>query len=229
MINFHPNEEHLFHYVTGDLSPEMLMMVGTHVDMCPHCQEQVRDIESTLANKLFGQEQVPKDLFAANDGFNGDAMLQQIMSKPPVHDEDHIAGVLSDELVLEGKRFKLPATLARSQHRIGEWHKLIGQMWRAPVQIGGEDVLTFIYMDKGTRVPEHTHKGREATLVVNGVFNDETAEYRDGDFVFLDGSVKHTPETRDEDCLTLAALDAPMQFTSGLSRLLNPFSSLFFK
>ncbi|WP_258240422.1 ChrR family anti-sigma-E factor [Pseudidiomarina homiensis] len=229
MIKFHPNEEHLFHYVTGDLSPAMLMMVGTHVDMCPHCQAQVRDMENTVANKLFGQEQAPKELFAANDSFNGDAMLQQIMSQTPARDESRITGLLADELVLEGKRFKLPATLARSQHRIGEWHKLIGQMWRAPVQIGGEDVLTFIYMDKGTRVPEHTHKGREATLVVNGVFNDETAEYRDGDFVFLDGSVKHTPETRDEDCLTLAALDAPMQFTSGLSRLLNPFSSLFFK
>lgn len=229
MIKFHPNEEHLFHYVTGDLSPEMLMMVGTHVDMCPHCQTQVRDMEELVANKLFGQAQAPQELVAANDNFNGDAMLQQIMSQSPVREPQPERPLVADELILEGKRFKLPATLVRNQHRIGEWHKLIGQMWRAPVQIGGEDVLTFIYMDQNTRVPEHTHKGREATLVVNGVFNDESAEYRDGDFVFLDGSVKHTPETRGEDCLTLAALDAPMQFTSGLSRLLNPFSSLFFK
>ena len=229
MIKFHPNEEHLFHYVTGDLSPAMLMMVGTHVDMCPHCQEQVRDMEDMVAQKLFGQAPMGHELAAANDDFNGDAMLQKIMSQSPSHEAPQMAGLMADELVLEGKRFKLPATLARSQHRIGEWHKLIGQMWRAPVQIGGEDVLTFIYMDKGTKVPEHTHKGQEATLVVNGVFNDENSEYRDGDFVFVDGSVKHTPETRDEDCLTLAALDAPMQFTSGLSRLLNPFSSLFFK
>lgn len=229
MIKFHPNEEHLFHYVTGDLSPEMLMMVGTHVDMCPHCQTQVRDMEELVASKLFGQAQAPQELVAANDNFNGDAMLQQIMSQSPVREPQPESTLVADELILEGKRFKLPATLVRNQHRIGEWHKLIGQMWRAPVQIGGEDVLTFIYMDQNTRVPEHTHKGREATLVVNGVFNDESAEYRDGDFVFLDGSVKHTPETRDEDCLTLAALDAPMQFTSGLSRLLNPFSSLFFK
>ncbi|WP_258806746.1 ChrR family anti-sigma-E factor [Pseudidiomarina sp. CB1] len=230
MIKFHPNEEHLFHYVTGDLSPALLMMVGTHVDMCPRCQEQVRDIEAMVATKLFGQTQVPQDFSAANDSFDNDAMLQQIMAQTPTHKaSDSAHNALVDELVLEGKRFKLPATLARSHHRIGEWHKLIGHMWRAPVQIGGDDVLTFIYMDKGTKVPEHTHKGREATLVVNGVFNDETAEYRDGDFVFLDGSVKHTPETRDEDCLTLAALDAPMHFTSGLSRLLNPFSSLFFK
>jgi putative transcriptional regulator len=229
MIKFHPNEEHLFHYVTGDLNPAMLMMVGTHVDMCPHCQEQVQEMEDMLANKVFGQSHIPHEFAAANDDFNGDAMLQQIMAQSPAPSDSIRVAPMSNELILEGKRFTLPATLARSQHRIGEWHKLIGQMWRAPISVGGDDVLTFIYMDKGVRVPEHTHKGREATLVVNGVFNDESAEYKDGDFVFLDGSVKHTPETRDEDCLTLAALDAPMQFTSGLSRLLNPFSSLFFK
>lgn len=228
MIKFHPNEEHLFHYVTGDLSPAMLMMVGTHVDMCSQCQRNVQHIEEDLAQKVFGERQLPAEFAAANDSSADDAMLATIMAQTP-QQTSVVMEKSPSELILEGKRFQLPGTLARNHHRIGHWHKLIGQMWRAPVQIAGEDVLTFIYMAENTRVPEHTHKGNEATLVVNGVFNDETSEYRDGDFVFLDGSVKHTPETRDEDCLTLAALDAPMHFTSGLSRLLNPFSSLFFK
>ncbi|MDN7124190.1 ChrR family anti-sigma-E factor [Pseudidiomarina terrestris] len=228
MIKFHPSEEHLFHYVTGDLTPAMLMMVGTHVDMCSQCQRNVQHIEETMAQKLFGQRQLPEEFAAANDSFDGDEMLAQILAQPQQQPRD-LSQQFASELVLEGKRFQLPGTLARNHHRIGQWHKLLGQMWRAPVQVGGKDVLTFIYMAENTRVPEHTHKGNEATLVVNGVFNDETSDYRDGDFVFLDGSVKHTPETRHEDCLTLSALDAPMHFTSGVSRLLNPFSSLFFK
>ncbi|RUO62255.1 ChrR family anti-sigma-E factor [Pseudidiomarina insulisalsae] len=229
MIKFHPSEEHLFHYVTGDLSPAMLMMVGTHVDMCSQCQEQVREMEQLLANKMFGQEEVPEEFALSDASFDGDEMLARIMAQAPDRHEAPRLQQAANELILEGKRFQLPGTLARNQHRIGAWHKVVGKMWRASVDVGGDDVLTFIYMDKNTRVPEHTHKGREATMVINGVFNDETAEYRDGDFVFLDSTVKHTPETRDEDCLTLAALDAPMHFTSGLSRLLNPFSSLFFK
>ncbi|MGQ4275765.1 ChrR family anti-sigma-E factor [Pseudidiomarina sp. E22-M8] len=228
MIKFHPSEEHLFHYVTGELTPAMLMVVGTHVDMCSQCQRNVHHIEEDLAQKVFGQRQIPTELKAANDSFDGDDMLAEIMAQTP-QPKQHLLNGVANELILEGRRFPLPGTLARSHHRIGAWHKLIGQMWRAPVQVGGEDVLTFIYMAKNTKVPEHTHKGNEATLVVNGLFNDETSEYRDGDFMFLDGSVKHTPETRHEDCLTLAALDAPMHFTSGISRLLNPFSSLFFK
>jgi putative transcriptional regulator len=84
-------------------------------------------------------------------------------------------------------------------------------------------------MAPGAKVPEHTHKGKEATLVLDGVFNDEKDEYKDGDFVLLDPSKTHTPETQEQDCLTLATLDAPLHFTSGISRLLNPFSSLFFR
>ena len=64
-------------------------------------------------------------------------------------------------------------------------------------------------MAPGAKVPEHTHKGQEATLVLDGVFNDEKDEYKDGDFVLLDPSKTHTPETQDQDCLTLATLDAP--------------------
>lgn len=224
MIKFHPTEQHLVNYVTGDLTPAMLMMVGAHVDMCPVCQEHVRDIETELANKV---------LFASTPQIETSSadldMLEQIMAQPPQAGSTTRTSLPSYEISLEGQRFKLPPTLGRTQQHIGDWQKMFGQLWRAPIQVGGDDVLTLLYMDKHTKVPEHTHKGREATLVLNGVFNDETSDYRDGDFMLLDDSVKHTPQTRDHDCLIISALDAPLQFTSGLSRLLNPFSSLFFK
>lgn len=221
MIKFHPSEQHLVHYVTGELSPAMLMMVGSHVDMCPSCQMHLRDVEEQLCQKAFGQRQMPLGQL------DEDAMLNAIFqsSAKPVRP---VSAPL-ESLHLEGKRFKLPATLARNGDRIGPWSKMLGKMWRAPIEIGSGETLNFIYMDQGAQVPEHTHRGFEATLVVNGVFNDESDEYRDGDFVLLDGHHKHTPQTQHEDCLTLATIDAPMHFTSGLSRLLNPFSSLFLK
>ncbi|MDX1705550.1 ChrR family anti-sigma-E factor [Pseudidiomarina sp.] len=223
MIKFHPSEQQLVEYVAGDLTAAMLMTVGTHVDMCRHCQSHVQDIEEKLAQRLFGDvTDLPARWIA-----NADVMIDEIINAAmPVHRS------LSDSdnyLLLEGKRFELPATLARNYHRIGSWHKMLGKMWRAPVDLGSGEVLNFIYMGTGAQVPEHTHRGTEATLVINGVFVDESDEYRDGDFVLLDGQHKHTPQTQQEDCLTLATLDAPLQFTSGISRLLNPFSSLFFK
>lgn len=223
MIKFHPSEQQLVEYVAGDLGAAMLITVGTHIDMCPRCQSHVQDIEEQLAKRLFGDPVTAPVSYPTNL----DTMIDAILNSPtPAHrgleDSDSY-------LLLEGKRFELPPTLARNYHRIGSWHKMLGKMWRAPVNLGSDEVLNFIYMGSGAQVPEHTHKGHEATLVVNGVFVDETDEYRDGDFVLLDGSHKHTPQTQHEDCLTLATLDAPLHFTSGLSRLLNPFSSLFFK
>ncbi|WP_417665117.1 ChrR family anti-sigma-E factor [Pseudidiomarina sp.] len=223
MIKFHPSEQHLVLYTAGELSPAMLMMVGTHVDMCAHCQSHVQDIEEQMASKLFGDN----EQLARRASFDEQQMLQAIFNSQAPAASVPIAA--NDSLYLEGQRFALPPTLARNHHHIGEWSRLPGKLWRAPVRVGGEEMLNFIYMAEHASLPEHTHKGNEATLVVNGVFNDEHNEYRDGDFMLLDGSHKHSPATQNEDCLTIAALEGPLHFTTGLSRLLNPFSSLFFK
>lgn len=225
MIKFHPSEQHLVLYATGELSPAMLIMIGAHVDMCAHCQAQVQEIEQQLSRKLFGDANAAPTATAVP--FDQQAMLQAIFNStvptPPP------ATATNDSLFLESQHFTIPPTLARNHHRIGEWNRLPGKLWRAPITVGGEEMLNFIYMAEHASLPEHTHKGKEATLVIDGVFHDETSEYRDGDFILLDAQHKHTPSTQNEGCLTLAVLDGPLHFTSGLSRLLNPFSSLFFK
>ncbi|MCC5854950.1 MAG: cupin domain-containing protein [Idiomarina sp.] len=220
MIKFHPSEEILQQFAVGDLSPALSVVVATHVDMCSHCAKQVQEIEHLMAEKF---SQTAKGIGSSQM----DTMLEQIFaSNEPayqvIQDTDNI-------ISLEGKRFKLPATLARQKDRIGPWSKVPGKLYRAPVNLGSGECMNLIYMDEGSSVPEHTHKGQEATLVINGVFHDESGEYRDGDFILMNSHDQHAPQTQNEDCLTLAVLDAPMHFTSGISRLLNPFSSLFFR
>lgn len=84
-------------------------------------------------------------------------------------------------------------------------------------------------MEKGGRVPEHTHRGSELTLVLDGEFSDGVRDYDTGDFILLDNSHKHTPHSEAaEGCLVFSVVDKPLHFTSGLARLLNPFSQLFF-
>ena len=83
---------------------------------------------------------------------------------------------------------------------------------------------------KGGSVPEHTHRGTEMTLVVNGHFSDGLSDYKSGDFTVMDGNHVHTPTTSsDEGCLVFSVVDKPLHFTSGWARLINPFSHLFFK
>ena len=226
MIKSHPSEAILYQYASGDLSASMTLVVGTHIDMCSICKQTVCEIEEELCKKHL--DSIVETICAPDKGSMSksqcDQMLEAIFNsqaKPAVQREDLIS--------LEGRRFNLPTTLAHNAHRIGEWTHLVGKLWRAPVNLSDDGQTNLIYMEPGAQVPEHSHKGQEATLVIDGVFNDEHDAYYDGDFILLDADRKHTPRTATEDCLTLATLDAPLFFTSGISRLLNPFSSFFFR
>ncbi len=225
MINFHPNEQLLTHYVSGDLTVPMLIVVGTHVDMCEQCKQRVTDIEAQYADQLFDDVLMS----SAQDELapSYESMLTDILKAEPARDVP--LSTLHSQIVVEGKHFTLPPTLARINNRINSWKRLSGNMWRAPMTIDGDEPLNFIYMGKHTKVPEHTHRGNEITLVINGAFCDEANEYRDGDFVLLDQQHTHTPHTLDEDCLILTTQDAPIKFTKGIARLLNPLSQIIFK
>lgn len=137
--------------------------------------------------------------------------------------------VVDKMIYLEGKRFELPRSLANQIHRIGPWYKMMGNMWRATINLGTEAAANLIYMDRAASLPEHTHKGTEIQLVLSGSFSDEYGTYSDGDLLVLDHTHQHSPHTADQDCLILAVMEGPLQFTSGISRILNPFSSLFFR
>lgn len=224
MIKYHPTDRLIEQFSAGVLNPALSVIISTHIDICPRCQNVTHDAEQFLAEQVM-QTQVKSLTPELDQQF--DQMLDQILNaEAPTN---IVEFPYNEVLHLNGKTFKLPATLARQYKRIGDWSRVPGKMLKAPINLGSNECINLIYMDEGSRVPEHTHKGSEITLVINGVFNDEQDEYRDGDFVMLDQHHQHSPETRDEDCLTLATLDAPLHFTSGLARLLNPFSSLFFK
>ncbi|WP_241971692.1 ChrR family anti-sigma-E factor [Aliidiomarina sanyensis] len=218
-IKFHPSEELLVGYASGDLNPALTVVVGTHIDMCPRCRSVAEDIQNHMATRELHQS-AP----LAEPDLN--SMLEHIMaSESPIVRSAKV----HEQVSLEGKVFKVPRSLGRHVDRLGPWSHMPGGLWRAPLELDADSRMNLIYMQENASLPEHTHRGSEATLVLNGVFNDEHDEYRDGDFIFLDEHKHHSPQTTDEDCLTLAYLDAPLQFTSGLARLLNPFSSLFFR
>ena len=79
----------------------------------------------------------------------------------------------------------------------------------------------------GTAMPQHSHEGREFTLLLAGGFSDETGHYLRGDVAAVDSSVDHRPVADPgEDCICLAVTDAPLRLTGPLGRFLNPFARL---
>ncbi len=223
MINYHPNDLQLSEFVAGTLNPAWSLMVSAHVDMCPHCQDKVKQLSQNEADKQFA----PVGFANASDDEQLQAMLSDIVCLP----EDRAVPELKPaELELDGKKFQLPRALQRFVQHTDGWSKLVGKLWQAPVELGEGGKAHFIYMEKGGSVPEHTHRGNELTLVINGEFEDGVHCYDSGDFIQLDGHHTHTPVSHDDDgCLVFTFVDEPLHFTSGVARLLNPFSHLFFK
>ncbi|WP_100656323.1 ChrR family anti-sigma-E factor [Alteromonas flava] len=220
MINFHPNLEHIRQFAEGTLAPASALLVSAHCDMCPRCMELARNENSLLANEAFS---------ASEDDPRLDRMLGSILEQP-VAEHQAISAPLIDTIELDGRSFKLPRALQRYAKSTGNWSSLVGKLWQAPVDLGDIGVANFIYMEKGGRVPEHTHKGSELTLVINGEFSDGISHYDSGDFIALTGEHTHAPFSEaEEGCLVFSIVDKPLHFTSGLARLLNPFSQLFFK
>lgn len=222
MINYHPDHNQLVKFVTGDLNPAWSLVVSAHVDMCPHCQGEVEAVTEELAEAQL--EDGNEVLYEA--GFGN--MMNDIMELEIAVPKDTVKEKAF--LELDGRKFELPRALSRFAGKTDSWSKLVGKLWQAPVDMGEAGKGHFIFMERGGSVPEHTHRGNELTLVINGEFEDGHRHYDTGDFILMNNSHTHTPVSNHSDgCLVFSYVDEPLHFTSGLARLLNPFSHLFFR
>ena len=76
----------------------------------------------------------------------------------------------------------------------------------------------------GRPVGQHTHKGTEFTVVLEGAYNDGDMRFEKGDLQLADAELDHQPlADKEEGCICLFVLDAPLRFTGPLSKWLNPF------
>ncbi len=84
--------------------------------------------------------------------------------------------------------------------------------------------VRLLYIPSGMAMPDHSHRGTEMTLVLQGAYRDADGAFHRGDIEVADEAVQHTPIAfGPEDCICLAATDARLRFTSVLPRLAQPF------
>ena len=223
MINYHPTEEQLSEFAQGLSSPALALVISAHVDMCGKCQKHLARLESDSAKLIF-EDQIN---IAANQPKEFASMLADITCLPV--SESPSATPKESMIELDGRKFAVPRALKRYVDKTGNWSHLLGNLWQAPVDLGLIGKAHFIFMQKNGRVPEHTHRGTELTLVIDGEFSDGISHYDTGDFILMNSDNTHAPHSEaSEGCLVFSIVDAPLHFTSGIARLLNPFSHLFF-
>lgn len=230
MIKHHPHAELLQAHAQGQLPLSMSIAVAAHCALCQECQTQVAKLTEEAAKLAFVS---PSDNAVQHNASNDidvvdndpwQQMLSNIMALPEstMH-EPYIESSVS--VNHKNIRYELPRVFR--QHIAQPWQQ-IGKVSRMRFDLDEKNTrASLLHIEALGEIPQHTHKGIELTLLLAGEFSDSSGNYVPGDFILLDGNTQHSPTTQ-TGCLCYTVLDAPLYFTKGLSKLLNPIGELIY-
>ena len=104
-----------------------------------------------------------------------------------------------------------------------KWQPLGMGVKQAVLETSEDATARLLYIPAGAEMPDHSHRGLELTLVLEGAFADENDYFAKGDVEIADGSTNHTPVAMDgKPCICLAVTEAPLKFRKMFHRLIQP-------
>mgnify|MGYP001252413275 CR=1 FL=1 len=215
-ITHRPSDELILDYASGALSEGWALAVATHLSMCGSSSSFLRGME-TIGGILLDE---------ADEACISDKMFGSILDKI---DSDMVTSVRQKETVNDRKFGSVvPQPLANyvgNDLEVLAWKNLGLGVRHLPIELSDKATSArLISIPAGRPVPEHSHSGRELTVVLSGGFHDVTGEYGPGDIQEAYGDFEHQPHARDaEDCIALAITDAPLRFSGIAARLVQPF------
>ncbi len=228
MIKHHPKFELIQAFVKGELPASLSAGIAIHADMCPVCQNKIAQLTEQVAEVSF--EEAYLDRFIVEDeqsldevaDIDFDQMISDITESDEVDQVVHVSETLID---FNNTSYSLPTALSRME--FGKAAQ-IGKLARSRVLLDeGEIHTSLLHIEPGGGVPEHTHKGFELTVLLEGSFHDESGEYVKGDFIMLDASHQHQPIS-ENGCLCYTVANDALHFTQGINKLLNPIAGFIY-
>ena len=207
-IKHHLTESLLMGYAAGTLPEAFSLVVASHISLCDQCRAAVESYE-TLGGAMIGDDSVAMEA----DGLN--ACLARLDDAPAAQPAP------------APRRGTLPAPL---QVYVGgdvdaiRWRSVGGGVKQAILPTSSKASARLLFIPAGAAVPDHGHRGLELTMVLSGAFSDETDRFARGDVEVADEDLEHMPVADvGDDCICLAATDAPLRFRAFIPRLVQPF------
>ncbi len=207
-IQHHLTDGLLMAYSAGTLPEAFNLTIAAHVTMCDACRARLYAFDS-VGGALLSDQNCASMAPGSMQASLAAAKAGRAAPSPP------------------RRRSILPAPLISY---IGG--DLADIKWR-PVGMGVRQAILptdkrasarLLYIPAGSAVPDHGHRGTEMTLVLQGSFADDTARFAKGDIEIADEDLNHTPVADiGDDCICLAATDAPLRFRGLIPRIAQPF------
>jgi putative transcriptional regulator len=216
-IRHHPRSETLLAHAAGTLAPALSAVVASHVELCPQCRAEI-GLMTRIGGALLQQ--------APDAELSGKAVERaaiRLAQTPETVRTDQAAAQADTS-----SASVLPRPLARHLRlEIGDipWKKLAPgiEQFRIKMPRRGGD-LRLLRVQPGLKLLRHGHYGSELTLVLAGVYADETGEYRAGEVADLDEHIEHRPRSvGDAPCICIIAGEKHPRYKTLKLRLLRPF------
>ncbi|KGJ91489.1 ChrR family anti-sigma-E factor [Colwellia psychrerythraea] len=228
MINHHPKFELIQAFVNGDLPASLSAGVAIHADMCPVCQQTIAQITEQVAEASFEEEYLDRFIVDDIEALDAVAVIDFDHMIDDIVESSDISVALpkvEKTISFNDKTYTIPTALSNME--LGK-HAHIGKLTRSRIQLNENEIHTsLLHIQPGGGVPEHTHKGFELTVLLEGSFHDESGEYVKGDFIMLDSSHQHHPISTN-GCLCYTVANDALHFTQGINKLLNPIGSFIY-
>ncbi|MGS0677180.1 ChrR family anti-sigma-E factor [Shewanella sp. 125m-1] len=224
MIKFHPKDEMLILHAQGQLHLGLATAVSAHCELCAVCNKKLKNYTEQQAQmSLATSANSEAGAFASMDFSD---MLNQITRLAPVINVTTKTSNDSKTVVeVKGVKFALPRAF---KQQAGKSWSGFGKISRMRLDADeGSARASLLHIDADGEIPEHTHTGQEITLLLEGTFEDEFSQYVPGDFIELDANHQHSPKSM-TGCLCYTVVDAPLHFTKGISKILNPIGELIY-
>ena len=219
-VTHHPDSRFLNDYAAGSLTPALALCVATHLAYCAQCRTQINQLNSIGGALL--EQLAPTSVSSA--------LMERVMARIEQHPSVSVQHKVPAQPLLQAADDEgpLPDVIQKLAHcdvaALG-WRRVSNSLKQVRLATGDKRHETALYnISAGGKIPKHSHRGTEITVVLRGSFSDHAGVYHNGDFIVRDGDdCGHAPTaTTDDDCLCLAVLDEPVRFT-GWYRLINPF------
>ncbi|GAB3378247.1 ChrR family anti-sigma-E factor [Spongiibacter taiwanensis] len=224
-IQHHPSDDTLASYSAGALPAALALVVGCHLEECGRCRRELSALDgvggellSALAPKPLSETAKARMLALLDEqteGFPGSGDLDGNGAGENTRAEKPVAPSSVPRLL---------AKLTGSDDLDALPWKTVGPGVRQIVLHTGEGNSRLLRIGAGRKMPVHSHRGSELTMILRGGYSDVIGKFNAGDVADLDASVEHQPiADADEDCICLAGMDAPLKFQGWIAKLMQPF------
>jgi putative transcriptional regulator len=202
MIRHHPSDTLLVAASSGYLPEAHRRVLAVHLAMCWSCRGRQHEMQQFGGALL---DSIPPAPMA------DDALVRTLARLDTL--SDHPDPAMPDTPVT------LSALASGRWRWVGPGVAMMSLLKRDEAAIR----LDLMRVAPGISLFEHGHAGSEATVVMQGNFNDGPTSYGVGDFAEVDANVDHRPRAfGDQDCICLVATTGRLKALGWLGRVIRP-------